>query len=89
MSRATTTIDDLLGDSLIQAVMRADRVDPQALRTLLAGAATRVARSGRRSTSALASGPPIDRRLTPRGANGPSRARPALLDDPCGSALCC
>ena len=44
--RYASTIDELLGDQLIQAVMRADRVDPRALRTLLDGAANRIA--GRR-----------------------------------------
>ena len=34
-----SNIDELLGDRLIQAVMRADRVDPLALRSLLGGAA--------------------------------------------------
>ena len=33
------TIDDLLADSLIQKVMLADRVEPQALKTLLDGTA--------------------------------------------------
>ena len=35
------TIDDLLADSLIQAVMRADHVEPQALKSLLKRAAGR------------------------------------------------
>ena len=34
------TIDDLLADSLIQKVMLADRVEPQALKTLLDGTAS-------------------------------------------------
>jgi hypothetical protein len=37
------TIDDLLGDSLIQAVMRADRVEPRALKVMLTGVGARVA----------------------------------------------
>ena len=41
------TIDDLLADSLIQKVMLADRVEPQALRTLLDGTARRIAESRR------------------------------------------
>src|SRR5271156_2537941 len=36
------TIDDLLADSLIQTVMRADHVEPQALKTLLDGVASRI-----------------------------------------------
>ena len=37
------TIDDLLTDSLVQTVMRADHVEPQALKTLLNGVASRIA----------------------------------------------
>ena len=36
--RNAPTIDDLLADALIQKVMRADHVEPQALRSLLDGA---------------------------------------------------
>jgi len=36
------TIDDLLADSLIQTVMRADHVEPQELQTLLHGVANRI-----------------------------------------------
>ncbi len=41
--RSAQTIDDLLADSLIQKVMLADHVEPQALKTLLEGTARRVA----------------------------------------------
>ena len=44
------TIDDLLADSLIQKVMLADRVEPQALKTLLDGTARRIAESRRAAT---------------------------------------
>ena len=37
------TVDDLLGDSLIQAVMRADRVEPRALKVMLTGVGAKVA----------------------------------------------
>ena len=37
------TIDHLLADPLIQKVMRADRVEPLALRSLLDGTARRIA----------------------------------------------
>ena len=46
------TIDDLLSDSLIQAVMRADRVEADTLRGLLKSAATRVASGHRQRASA-------------------------------------
>ena len=48
--RSAQTIDDLLADSLIQKVMRADHVEPQALRTLLDGTARRIAESRRAAT---------------------------------------
>jgi hypothetical protein len=38
------SIDDLLADPLIQAVMKADRVEPAALKSLLTDAAVRLAR---------------------------------------------
>ena len=43
MAYRAQTIDDLLADSLIQKVMLADRVEPQALKTLLDGTARRIA----------------------------------------------
>ncbi len=54
--RPHPTFDDLIGDSLIRAVMRADRVEPEALRTLLAGAAARLD-DGRRGRGACAQRP--------------------------------
>ena len=36
------SIDDLLADPLIQAVMKADHVEPQALKSLLSDAAARL-----------------------------------------------
>jgi hypothetical protein len=41
--RNASAIDDLLADALIKKVMRADRVEPQALKVLLQGAARRIA----------------------------------------------
>ena len=84
------TIEQLLEDSLVQAVMRADNVEPQALRALLAEAADRVAaRVERRPASGLSARPPIDRRATSRVANAPAHVRPLPPADRCGSALCC
>jgi hypothetical protein len=89
--RHNPTIDELLGDVLVQAVMRADNVEPQTLRTLLADAAVRVAadRLNQRPANGLLTKPSLDRRATPRGANAPARVRPASFADPSGSALCC
>jgi len=47
------TIHELLADSLIQTVMRADQVEPQALRVLLHVAASRISEP-RPSTAPLA-----------------------------------
>ena len=90
--RQSETIDELLGDSLVQAVMRADNVEPHALRTLLADAAFRLgARVGRKpgTGSRLSRATQFDRRPTSRGASAPARVHPARPADPCGSALCC
>jgi N-acetylmuramic acid 6-phosphate (MurNAc-6-P) etherase len=38
-------IDDLLADSMVQAMMRADRVEPDALRTLMKNVSGRIARA--------------------------------------------
>ena len=40
----TPSLDELLDDGLIQAVMRADHVEPAELRTQLGGVAARIAR---------------------------------------------
>jgi hypothetical protein len=89
--RHSPTIDELLGDSLVQTVMRADNVEPQALRILLADTAARVAgaRVEQRPASGLSANPSIDRRPASRGANAPARVRPARFADACGSTLCC
>ena len=91
--RLSPALDELLGDSLIQAVMRADNVEPQALRTLLAETAGRIA-SGRskragKTTDVLFARAPADRRAPYRGARGSARVRPSPFADSCGSALCC
>jgi hypothetical protein len=47
-SLTSVTLDDLLADSLIQTVMQADGVEPEAVRALMDGAARRLA-AGRAS----------------------------------------
>jgi len=49
------TIDDLLSDSLIQALMRADRVEPQSLKNLLGGVASKISAARRARALALKS----------------------------------
>jgi len=91
--RRRTTIDELLGDSLIQAVMRADRVEPQALKTLLVSAAARLAAPSRDGTEAAGDlsvrAPPIGRRAPLRSTVAPARPPFRPRSDGCGSAFRC
>jgi len=81
------TIDDLLADPLIQRVMSADHVEPQALRSLLAGTARRLGDSMRASSA------PMRQDLGRRGAlRGPlALVRPSarVRDGECGASFCC
>ena len=89
--RLSPTLDELLGDSLIQAVMRADHVEPQAVRALFAEPAGRIVRRGKgepKAASVFFPRPSIDRRPSPLTFAGP-RAKPAQPLGPCGSAICC
>jgi hypothetical protein len=89
--RVSPAIEELLEDSLVRAVMRADNVEPQALRTLLTDAALRVvvARIELKPGSELLTKPPIDRRTAPRAVSSPQRVRPTSAAEPCWLALCC
>jgi len=42
MARSSETLDDMLADPLVQAVMRADRVETAALKQMLTGVADRL-----------------------------------------------
>jgi hypothetical protein len=89
--RHSPTVDDLMADSLIQAVMRADRVEPQALKSLLNSVAGRIGAGRRRRALTVFLGSAIDRHKTPRGADAPpaaSRTARAYGED-CRSARCC
>jgi hypothetical protein len=87
------TIDDLLADSLIQTVMRADHVEPQALKSLLHGVAGRIGRPERASQppAVVFVGTANDRRTPSRGGRAtPAGRRAARVHDTgCGSAFCC
>jgi hypothetical protein len=91
----TPTIDDLLADSLIQTVMRADHVEPQAVRSLMRGVASRIGAQSRgvapQRPAVVFVGSPNDRRTAYRGGNPtPAVRRPGRARDAdCGSALCC
>ena len=77
--RHSPTVDDLMADSLIQAVMRADRVEPQALKSLLNSAALRIGAGRRRRALTVFVRSAIDRRKTPRGGGCAARRRPDAL----------
>ncbi len=80
------TIDDLLADSLIQKVMLADGVEPQALKTLLDGTARRIADS--RRASAVQVGQDLGRRGFFRGPLLLMRPAARTTGGECGASLC-
>ena len=84
--RYVPTIDDLLADALIQKVMRADRVEPQALKVLLQGTARRIAEA-RRAGSVLV-GQDLGRRTGPRAPLMLMRPAQRSTDHECGAAVC-
>ena len=84
MAYRAQTIDDLLADSLIQKVMLADRVEPQALKALLDGTARRVAESRR----AAQVGQDLGRRDSFRGPLLLMRPISRATGGACGASLC-
>ena len=84
--RNAETIDDLLADSLIQKVMLADGVEPQALRTLLDGTARRLAESRRAATVQV--GQDLGRRGWFRGPLLLTRPSTRATGGECGASLC-
>ena len=88
LPRPSPTLDDLLADSLIQTVMQADRVEPEAVRALMDGAARRLA-AGRASQHngvafARADG---HGRTAFRATHPPQAARPSAPAAEMGRAL--
>ena len=84
--RSAETIDDLLADSLIQKVMLADRVEPQALKALLDGTARRIADS--RRAAAVQVGQDFGRRSMFRGPLLLARPSTRAAGGECGASLC-
>ena len=80
------TIDTLLADSLIQKVMRADRVEPQALKSMLHGTARRIAERRRATTVQI--GQDLVRRGSFRSPRLLMRPAPRAADGECGASLC-
>ena len=85
------TVDELLADGLVQAVMQADRVEPAELRTLLSGVADRVARRRQSERKALRffATPRLEWRPNAEGANALTRALPLPVAEACGAGVCC
>jgi hypothetical protein len=84
--RSAQTIDDLLADSLIQKVMLADHVEPQALKTVLEGTARRIAESRRGATVQV--GQDLGRRGFFRGPLLLMRPATRATVGECGASLC-
>ena len=84
--RSAQTVDDLLADSLIQKVMLADHVEPQALKTLLDGTARRIAESRRAATAQV--GQDLGRRGFFRGPLLLMRPTGRATGGECGASLC-
>jgi hypothetical protein len=84
--RNAPTIDDLLADPLIQRVMRADRVEPQALKSLLEGTARRIADS--RHAGSVQVGQDLGRRGLFRGPLLLMRPAARTAGGECGASLC-
>jgi hypothetical protein len=87
------TIDDLLADALIQTVMQADHVEPQALETLLQGVAKRIGSSERalpRPPAVFVSSANYSRAPFASWNAGPAGRRSGRVRHTgSGSALCC
>jgi hypothetical protein len=84
--RSAETIDDLLADSLIQKVMLADHVEPQALKTMLDRTAHRLADSRRAATIQV--GQDLGRRGFFRGPLLLMRPTARTTGGECGASLC-
>ena len=85
------TVDELLADGLVQAVMQADHVEPTELRTLLSGVARRIARrrEGERKAARFFATPRLEWRTNSSDASALARVLPLPVADPCGARLCC
>jgi len=85
------TVDELLADGLVQAVMQADHVEPAELKSLLGGVADRIARRRQSERKALRffATPRLEWRPNAEGANALSRALPPPVAEICGAGLCC
>jgi hypothetical protein len=85
------TVDELLADGLVQAVMQADHVEPAELKTLLGGVADRIARRRQSEQKALRffATPRLAWRPSAESANALVRALPGPVAEACVAGLCC
>ena len=86
------TADELLADGLVRAVMRADHVEPQELRTLLSNVASRLARRRdieRRAAQHFFATPRLEWRPERSGVNAPALPFPTPIANACVDGLCC
>jgi hypothetical protein len=85
------TVDELLADGLVQAVMQADHVEPAELRRLLGGVADRIARRRQteQKTLRFLAAPRLAWRPKVDNADALTRALPATVAEGCVAGLCC
>jgi hypothetical protein len=85
------SVDELLADGLIQAVMQADHVEPAELRTLLSGVAGRIARRRQSERKALRffATPRLEWRPSVEEGNRLAPALPPPIAEICSAGLCC
>ena len=85
------TVDELLADGMVQAVMQADHVEPAELRALLGGVAGRILRSREREGEALRffATPRLEWRPSSSGPNGLPAALPPPVGQTCSAGKCC
>jgi hypothetical protein len=86
-----SSVDELLADGLIQAVMQADHVEPAELRTLLSGVVARIARRRQNERKALRffATPRLEWRPSVGDANRLPLAPPPPIAEGCSAGLCC
>jgi hypothetical protein len=84
--QSAETIEDLLADPMIQKVMLADHVEPKSLKSLLDGAALRLASS--RRPAVVQVGQDLGRRGSFRGPLLVTRPQARPAGGECGASLC-
>jgi hypothetical protein len=83
-------IDDLLADKLVQALMRADHVEPKALKSLMGGVADRLAAARKDGARNVAGAIFAESAIEPAFDRPPalSAQAPRALGEPCRTAFC-